>query len=414
MLSLADRLPLARLRQGAEEIRAFLPVSLPFAALSLYVSAGEIKGDPRLARLPDLTATLAALIALTVGWSWMKGRRFPALIPPLAMGCWFLTFIPGALQVVGSVAAQEKVTFLFTLTLLSAFAPMVLVRTQEDLRKAMSGFAMVGILFTLQALVTLLTVGPDAEGRLTVFGATTIALGRQATYLLLYCAVLLWDPRESSRAPVALPLLLLAAFISISSGSRGPLGAGAMALVFLLAFPGPKRRILGPKTLVFLCALPFAASASLVLMPKTSVARIEMLIEGRSGYSDQYRKEAAALTWNRLQAHPLGTGFGSFPLVVEGHISGHGRTYPHNILLELSLEAGWLSGLGMLALVFGSLFALWPRCTRVGPRMVFIGLFYALINCLVSGDVNDNRSLFAHLAIALCVPFLPEAEGTAA
>lgn len=413
MLTMAERLPVDRMRKAASAFLGFMPLGLPFVAMALFVNAGEIKGDKRLAGLPDLTAVMAGLVALLVARNWMKGRRFPALLPPLAMAAWFLTFLPGVLQVVGSVAAQEKITFLFSLTLLAAFAPMVLLRSRDDLRRAVAGFALVGVLFTAQALWNLLTVGPDADGRLTVFGSTTITLGRHATYLMLYSAVILWDPRESLRTPVALPLLLVAAFISVSSGSRGPLGAGVITLAFMLLFPGPKRKLWGPKTLIFLAALPFIASASLVLMPKTSVARIEMMIEGRSGYSDQYRKEAAAKTFEHIQSHPLGTGFGSFPLEIEGHISGHGRTYPHNILLELALEAGWAAGLTMLALVFGSLFYLWRHCTEPGPRMVFIGLFFSLINCLVSGDVNDNRALFFHLALALCAPYLPDGSGAA-
>ncbi len=408
MVTLAEHLSWDRFRLRLEAFLGFMPLALPFVVMALFVNAGEIKGDPRLAGLPDLTATMAALVVILVVRHWSRGERFPGLRPPLAMGAWFLSFLPGVLQVVGSQAAQEKVTFLFTLTLLAAFAPMVLLRTREDLQRAIAGFALVGVLFTAQALINLVTVGPDADGRLTVFGSTTITLGRHATYLMIYSAALLWDPREASRAPVALPILLTAAFISIASGSRGPLGAGALTLMFMLIFPGPKRRILGPKTLIFLAALPFLVSASLVLMPKASVARIEMMIAGRSGYSDQYRKEAAEKTFDHIKGHPIGTGFGSFPLEIEGHISGHGRTYPHNILLELSLEAGWLSGLLMLTLIFGSLFTLWPHCTRTGARMVFMGLFFSLINCLVSGDVNDNRSLFFHLALALCAPFLPE------
>src|SRR5690606_15522010 len=82
-----------------------------------------------------------------------------------------------------------------------------------------------------------------------------------------------------------------------------------------------------------------------------------------------------------------------------------------NIALEIVIEAGWLAGAAFLALiavlVHRSLRALYnaPAATGGGVAadllLVFAGLTYWLICAAFSGDVNDNRPLWALIGMTL-------------
>jgi hypothetical protein len=74
------------------------------------------------------------------------------------------------------------------------------------------------------------------------------------------------------------------------------------------------------------------------------------------------------------------------------------RQYPHNLLLETSLESGWLCGTATAAVLAA---ALASAARGGGDAVLFAGLVFCAVNALVSGDVNDNRALMAFLGAAL-------------
>lgn len=396
----------AGLRRGFGALRALFPTRLPLLMLVFFLGSGELKGDPRLSWIPvDLTLLSAAALVGMLILAFRRGQRLNGLQPLILMGLWFLTFLPGVIQAAGTSYAGDKVMNLLTLTALSAFAGMLLFRDEEDLRGLPAALALLGLIYSVEAVKVLFTKGASADGRLMVFGATTITLGRMSTFLFLYAVLHLLDPREGAKKPAALVLMALGGFAALSSGSRGPLVAGVASLVLLYPlFRGPKIRLWSPKTALVVAALPFAVGASLTVMPKASVYRILSFTEGRIDSSEEYRKETAIKTFEVAQEHPLGLGLGSFPFAVEGSVKGTGRQYPHNHLLEMMLECGWACALMALVLWGASLLRLWPLTDGLPGRLAACALVYTLVNALVSGDLNDNRPLYTFLSLGLVAP----------
>lgn len=100
-----------------------------------------------------------------------------------------------------------------------------------------------------------------------------------------------------------------------------------------------------------------------------------------------------------IDAAPLiGHGLGSWPIVTPGTIA----SYPHNIVLEILVELG-MAGFVLLVIVgvFGLVSALWTMhggAHSVGWLMLGLTAFM-FANALISGDINDNRYLFAYLGL---------------
>ena len=105
--------------------------------------------------------------------------------------------------------------------------------------------------------------------------------------------------------------------------------------------------------------------------------------------------------WN--QAPFWGFGIGSWPVLYD---SMDLRSYPHNIFLEILVE------LGLVGVVLFSAFIL-KACSYVAPlksiadKQISITLLmlisFTLINAMISGDIPDNRDLFA------CIGLMPAA-----
>lgn len=81
------------------------------------------------------------------------------------------------------------------------------------------------------------------------------------------------------------------------------------------------------------------------------------------------------------------------------------RLYPHNIILELAAENGFVgvfAFLAMIGLAFGKAL---PRLrfeegtAKIANKYVTTACFFALLNAMVTGDLNDNRMLFAMIAL---------------
>ena len=264
-----------------------------------------------------------------------------------------------------------------------------------------------------------------AAGHLTFFvnvlSGTYLSLGRAigpGVVVLLTFGLLI-----ERRAWLRLPLLGFSAMfllLLIFIGGRGPFVAAflaALAVVVLGARPRLGRtapRLLAQYLAVLLIAglLLVAAARSPRLgadeMPAT-LRRLQLL--SQTGLTRSSRFEHYLDTWNRLDAGTLaGYGVGSWPLVL-----GYGdfRSYPHNIFLEILFEFG-LPGLAlfcaMLCVALRGAFPLGGLCQR--PYAVLaLGLFIgAFLNAQVSGDLNDNRWLFACLGLLMLTASDPDSR----
>jgi hypothetical protein len=91
--------------------------------------------------------------------------------------------------------------------------------------------------------------------------------------------------------------------------------------------------------------------------------------------------------------NPFGLGLGGFERYALLDLR-----YPHNMLLEVGCEMGWLPLLGLLILIAASLVCMVRVLRReYSWQTLFLAtvLLNSLLNAMVSGDLNDNRLFFA-------------------
>jgi hypothetical protein len=219
-------------------------------------------------------------------------------------------------------------------------------------------------------------------------------------FLFLFGAFLLSQPGP---APLAtLGVTVTSALATVFSGSRGPMGAAVAALgaTFAGARKGPALRRL--RLVLGGGALAGALALSLSLAPQGSLTRTASFLRGEFGASEAFRASAARAAWARVGGAPLGLGWGGFASQVDPGC-GVDRQYPHNLLLEVTLEAGWLAGACTLAILAAALGAAWAVSNLLEGRILLAGLGFWIINALVSGDVNDNRPLFTLVSASLAL-----------
>jgi len=194
-------------------------------------------------------------------------------------------------------------------------------------------------------------------------------------------------------------VLALAGATALFAGSRGPILAALAVLVPLAgtgAWSGVRR--VGLAGTAVLLAVVLAGSLSLA--PAGSLRRVTAFFRGDYGASEAYRVQALQACWRLVPGAPWGLGWGGFATFVDPE-HGVARQYPHNLLAEVTLEAGWLCGATTLVVLAAALAAAWSGTAAPGGRLVFAGLGFHLCNALVSGDLNDNRPLFLFIGCAL-------------
>jgi O-antigen ligase len=377
-----------------------------FLALAGFLFAGDLKANPKLAWIPvDLTALGAGLLIVVILARVMRGWRTASPWPLLLVALWFATFIPGVTQAVASDYGSQKILTLFSLTLLAAVAPIFLVEEEEDLRRLVNALMYFCLLITAEGM--LVVSGPVRGPRLEVFGAGTIALGRAAGLLFAYAVTLLLQ--DSPMPALTFVLMALAGMVAFFSGSRGPIVAGLAGIGVLVAFG---RQALGrtlPRLAVAGGLFFLVLASSISLAPEGSLSRVESFARGDYGPSEQYRVQALKTSWSYIPEAPLGLGWGGFATYVNP-LNGMGRQYSHNLLAEVTLESGWVSGAYTLLLLVFAAVAGWSRTRMPGGQLIFIGLLFYAINAMVSGDINDNRPLFMFVTAAIMLLDLPRVQ----
>jgi O-antigen ligase len=189
---------------------------------------------------------------------------------------------------------------------------------------------------------------------------------------------------------------------ALSAGARGPVLALILAFLFFFALSArgfPRLRInrfaLQLAVVMFVVVIIFAAVGQDLF--STLMFRSQILVtEGGTSVAtrlDLYR--TAIKLW--ADSPIWGRGTGQFAVAVAGEDI---RLYPHNIVLELGAETGIIGVLGFVTMI-GLAFTKGFIClhsekgfAKIVARYLLVAGCFALLNAMVSGDINDNRILF--------------------
>ena len=373
---------------GAHPVWALALVGLGYA--------GYVKGLPALAGLRlDLTGLFAAVVAAAVLWQAAHRRGVPRAAL-LVVGLW-LTFAVGAAGGLWYESGPYKVALLFSVTLLCALAPAWLLSTEQSRRWLVPLVVVAGL-----AMAAALMLNPDREveslyGRLTLEGSNSIGTARVVG---AGAAVALVRGLAGGRGRWWwLGVAGLMAAVLVLVGSRGPF-VGLVAAVVVALLLGKTGR--GVRRL-WISLLGLLAVLSLLLVVATSqnraAGRIAGLVTGAS--TDETRLALVRQCAATVAHHVLGIGWGGFSSVaLQGALQGR-YSYPHNMVLEILAEGGWLAGAAFLAVVVVALLGFW-RCsgTAEGATLFTMGVYWVMV-AQTSGDINANRMTWVVLGLGI-------------
>lgn len=190
---------------------------------------------------------------------------------------------------------------------------------------------------------------------------------------------------------------------TIGSSSRGAMIAAAGAIFFMVLRTRHKVKA------IFVVAL--LALFVQVMLPEESRTRFEVIGEDETSVS---RKNYWTFGMNVIEAHPvIGIGFSNWSAYYK-HVHGRGAL-PHNILIEVTAELGYLGLLGFLGLVACTFYMNWRtrkliRALEERGRFIAAlasGLDAALVGFLIAGQfvtVTYYPFFWINLAmtVALC------------
>lgn len=362
-------------------------------ALILLAFAGYIKGVPAISQVPvDLTFVGAALTGLLVGNRIFVDRRVPS-VGSAGIFILGLAFVVGVAGADWGGLGAEKVLKLFLLSGLSACGALVLLRNSAARRSWLVLVIVLGLVVAALGFAF-----PNQEvsefGRLAVEGNNTIGSGRAIGAGAVVLSLLGLNSQRARYPFLALAVVLTA--LAFITGSRGPVLAIIIATVGATALSPVRQRILR----IALAVGAVLLSVLLAFRADLVSSRLLSLDDNSADTRRQIWAESSAL----IGSNPLGIGWGNFGAFVQ---SGTGQVsaapYSHNILLEITVESGWLAGGVFIFLLVTSLRSQ-VRAAATAQEIAMLGLFlFFLVNATVSGDVIDNRGVWVAMGAALAV-----------
>lgn len=401
---------IADLNNPVRSVQAPLIGSVGEWLFALFLFAGYYKADPRLAFIQthiDITLLFLLLSFLVFLYRALR-NSFAQRIPSSFIKVAALFLLLAACLLGGLLYTQsrqygfDKALRFIILTGWAFFGAGLLIPDFLSLRRF--SWALVAI-STIMAMDAILGYpGAGQVGFVTAFGSNYIALAR-ASGLGLLATVAFLLPTER-RLLVKLCLWIMAAlqlWAALSAGARGPVLALILSflLFFVLSVRGlPRLRIdrfaLRLGVAVFFVVIVLAIVGQ-ELFPTLALRTKILVTEGGTSVAtrlDLYR--AAVGLWAKS---PIwGNGTGQFGVAVAGEDM---RLYPHNIILELGAETGLIGVLVFITMMGVALAQGFIRLhsgkglAKTVARYLLVVTSFALLNALVSGDVNDNRMLFA-------------------
>lgn len=302
---------------------------------------------------------------------------------------------------ISSIYMGWKVLRLITVILLFFVAGVLLFNGEPSRARLFYGFlTLAATILTAEVFLSYFVMNRASHAQLDVNYIMISRLLGGGTLSAIYFAM-----RRQGICRLLYGSAAVAMFIGmLQTGARGPLVALIAGLVVLLIWIviADSRisytQVIASSTLMLIIvggALWAFQQTSRTLERFAQLASIDALAAA-GGRADLF----ATSIYYWLQAPFLGHGIGSFGLLYSGQDT---RYYPHNIILEIGVEAGLIG----VALFAGAVcYAVWVILSSDANDVALQGLtlaFFAfmLINAMVTGDISTNRVLFVAIALLL-------------
>lgn len=398
----------------------YLLLRFPGLTLGLLLCVGNFKADPLLARIfgpVDVVALSAILVLISTMYYLIKEPRrlvgLNRLWPIFALSGWMiftLVFTPSR-----SYGTWKAINFL-GLACLGAMAGATINVERRTLYQCLGVIIVAGTLKSVQSVLVFISGGLQSAVRFTLTEAY-LGVGRLAGASCLIGSYWFGCTKDSRQGLIAAMLVTVNLTGVVASGGRGPMFMLVPSLAVLLFAFGrgllprfPKRvLLLWGAILVALVPVIVSAGLSKKMLLRAGDLVLGMKSHGSLGASADTRLSLWRTSIDTLLQHPItGVGVGGFSWVAGAQDD---RFYPHNLFLEIGCELGIP---GLLLLISAILKLRRPQNLLIKPEELEViaaikALFvYALLNSLVSGDINDNRMLF--VLVGLLVPLYHSAN----
>jgi O-antigen ligase len=381
---------------------AWKSVAYPLALAGIPTIIEAIVGYNPLPK-GGVTFIFAAWIGVAVMFAVMRRTHQPA-IRTLMSAPVLLSFVLLGVMILrlgpspGEAYGSTKVQLYIADNLVFMVGAIFVGASRSGLRLALSILLIIAACGAILLVFKLLSGGLHAtfDSRFSLSADEyPIYLGREsADGIILAIYVVLAATRLWARmaAVAVLPLLFVAL---IASGSRGPVVAFVVGLIVFFGLIATSREARRRLLLVGAGLLGAAVVVPLAL-PSSSIGRaISTLLGSGAGLSSNGRSELWAKAFAGFAKHPLfGLGTGGFASL------NPTLPYPHNLLLEMSVELGLVGALiiiGVIASFATRLLIVWRKMNGRDKieAATLIALFVMIfVNALFSGAIQDNAELW--------------------
>lgn len=303
-----------------------------------------------------------------------------------------------------------KVIRLLTVITFFLIAGIILFNGQPRRARLFYAFlTLAATILAVEVFISHLIIGRASHGQLDVnYIMISRLLGAgilSGVYFAIHCNGIFRLLYSSAAAMMFIAML--------QTGARGPLVALVVSVGVLVAWVAIiDSRISARQAIASGAVMLLLLGGALWVFQRVSrtAARFAQLasIEGLTAAGGRAELFASGIYY-WLQAPFFGHGIGSFGILYSGRDI---RYYPHNIILEIGVEAGLI---GVVLFVGAVCYALWVILYSDATDIVLQGFTLAffvfmLTNAMVTGDISTNRALFVALALLLTFDSSPEYE----
>lgn len=371
-------------------------------SVGLLIYIGAFKGTVALSAFPiDPTILLAAItfvLSLLIALN-DRLKALPTSWPLLALWSILTLGIPFA----GTTSyAQQKVLLLFTLCAGIAVVSCVMSGRKEFLTALLWTQVAAG---GLMALLLFYRSGPDPDGRLLLEGSNSIGAARVvgAAVVILF----IFSLRSKRRLLIHGLAIVGLSTILIGIGSRGPLLFSVISSVIaarISSFSKSSRSILPLSWILLLGGIGYYLTARFEAR-QLPVARLLSPLTGNLSADESISARLSLIraSLSLLIQNPLGVGWGNFASSAraDGLPVSLRHAYPHNVFLEVGVEAGFVALLMFAFVTVAALRGLHRSSASAAWSAALALGIYSLGNALVSGDVTSNRPMWCILGLGI-------------
>lgn len=311
--------------------------------------------------------------------------------------------LPGLLMVPPTAYGTEKSQSIILLVMVTV-APACFWDSRTGARLTLIIVSCGSLLF---AAFLLIYSTVTSSGRVSVLSLNPVGAARMTgIFVVTGLAVVMCSHLRTHLRFAVLAGAVICAIATLTTGSRGPALSIIVALTIVLILTLRSRH-------VQFKALAFGLGAVVVAFIfafESNMAGISRVLDG----GDSGRSGIYSFTLTQALANPEGLGWGGFAGIAWRWGSLSDRIYPHNLVLEVFVEGGFIALFGFIALLT---YAGWHGArsylrSKDRVECVALGLYvYALVNAQFSSDLVGNRLLWVSLGLVLALSHSSHGSG---